>query len=108
MSDGQSLPQQQVINNKVFALLSYLAVLCVIPLLLKTENPFVYQHAKQGLVLFIIQVIVFLSSIVLPWVFVGFFYCITAVLSALGIIDSLKGRFVRMPVIADVADKIVL
>ncbi len=26
----------------------------------------------------------------------------------LGIIDSLKGRFVSMPVIADVADKIVL
>jgi len=39
-------------ENKIMAILSYLSILCLIPLFTKKDNEFVYYHAKQGLVLF--------------------------------------------------------
>ena len=36
-------------EGKVFAILSYLSILCIIPLILKKDNEFVLAHGKQGL-----------------------------------------------------------
>ena len=108
MSDGSSYPQQQILEGKIFALLSYLTILCIIPLVLKRDNPFVLTHGKQGLVLFIAEVGIFIASIILPWPLIKVLYFILGLLSIWGIIESLRGRFVKMPFIADIADKIIL
>lgn len=108
MSGESSYPQQQILEGKMFALLSYLTILCIIPLVLKRDNPFALMHGKQGLVLFIAEVGVFIASIILPWPLVKVLYFILGLLSIWGIIESLRGRFVRMPLIADIADKIIL
>ncbi|MBI5144164.1 MAG: zinc ribbon domain-containing protein, partial [Candidatus Omnitrophica bacterium] len=44
---------KEVLEGKPFAILSYLWILCLVPLILKKENRFAMFHAKQGLVLFI-------------------------------------------------------
>jgi uncharacterized membrane protein len=100
--------ESQILEGKIFALLSYLSILCILPLLFKRENTFVLQHGKQGLVIFLGEVAVFIIHIILgPWIFrLGIF--IFGIFSFLGIIAVLKGRYVRLPVVADIADKITL
>lgn len=99
---------QHVLEGKVIALLSYLSILCIIPLVFKKENPFVLQHGKQGLVLFLGEVAVFIIQIVLgEWIFrLGAF--ILGVLSFIGIIAVLKGRYIKIPLVSEIAGKITL
>ncbi len=105
MASNTRYPQSE---NKIFAILAYLSILCIIPLLLKKDDKFVLAHGKQGLVIFITEVAVFIISIVIgQWFFrLGLF--VLGVLSLWGIIEVLRGREVRLPLIADIADKITL
>ena len=107
----KQLPQsdvQQINDGKIYAILSYLSILCVIPLAMKKENPFVLKHGKQGLVIFVAEAAVFILHIILgQWIFqLGMF--VLGVLSFIGIIAVLKGEYVKLPVVADIADQITL
>ena len=96
-----------VLEGKVFAILSYLSILCIIPLILKKENEFVLAHGKQGLVIFVAEVGVFILSILFPGLLkLGWF--ILLVMSFIGIIAVLRGQYVELPLISKVADKITL
>lgn len=98
---------QKVIEGKIFAVMSYLSILCIIPLLFKKDNEFVLLHGKQGLVLFIGQVGVFIISIIFPWFLkLGFF--LIGVMSFVGIVAVLRGLALELPVVARIADKITL
>jgi uncharacterized membrane protein len=108
MSKELSVQEQQVNEGKIFAMLAYLSLLCIIPLVLKKENPFVLKHGKQGLILFLGEVAVFIVHIVLgQWVLklgvVAF-----GVLSFLGIIAALRGREVELPIVSQMAEAITL
>lgn len=100
--------EAQIRDGKVYALLSYLSILCIIPLALKKDNPFVLAHGKQGLVLFVGEVAVFIINIVVgPWILrLGIF--VLGILSFFGIIYVLKGEYYRLPIVAEIADKISL
>jgi uncharacterized membrane protein len=100
--------ENQVLEGKVFAILSYLSILCIIPLVLKKDNAFVLQHSKQGLILFLGEVAVFILHIILgQWILrLGIF--ILGVLSFIGLIAVLKGRQVQLPLISSLADSITL
>lgn len=99
--------EAQVVEGKVFAILSYLSILCIIPLIFKKENAFVLSHGKQGLVLFVGEVAVFILSIVFPWLLkLGIF--VFGIFSFIGIIAVLAGRYIKLPVVAGIADKITL
>ena len=96
-----------VVDGKVFALLAYLSILCIIPLVFKKDDAFVLFHGKQGLVIFIGEVGVFILSIIIPaFLRIGFFCC--GLLSFAGIIAALRGRIVALPLISGIADKITL
>lgn len=99
---------KQILEGKIIAILSYLSILCIIPLLFKKDNPFVLAHGKQGLVIFVGEVAIFIAHIVLgTWVLrLGLF--LSGVISLWGIIEVLRGRYVKLPVIAEIADKITL
>lgn len=98
---------QQVNEGKIFAILGYLWILCIIPLVFKKENTFVLNHGRQGLVIFISVVAVFIFSIVFPWLLrPGLFFF--GVLSLWGILEVLQGKDLRIPFIRDYADKITL
>ena len=98
---------EHIREGKIFAILSYLSICCIIPLIVRKENPFVLEHGKQGLVLFVAQVGVLIISIIFPMILKPFLF-VLGVLSLWGIAAVLKGAFVRFPVVADVADKITL
>lgn len=107
MAKSEQLNDKQVMEGKIFAILSYLSILCIIPLVLKRDNPFVLSHGKQGLVLFIGEVAVFVVSVIFEWILRPSIF-VFGVFSLWGIIEVLKGQYVRMPVVSDIADKITL
>ena len=47
MSKGHRINEKQVIEGKVFAILSYLSILCIIPLLFKKDNDFVLRGDRD-------------------------------------------------------------
>ena len=99
--------EKQVMEGKIFAVLSYLSILCIIPLVLKKDNQFTLVHAKQGLVLFVMEVGVFIISVIFEWIFRPFIF-IFGVLSLWGIVEALRGRELKLPVISEIADRITL
>ena len=104
----QFSPQEDphILEGKSFAVLSYLSILCIIPLILKKDNPFVLAHSKQGLVIFIGQVAVMIVSILLgTWLLrLGMF--VLGAFAFIGILAVLQGRLIKFPVISPIADKI--
>ena len=45
-------------KNKIFGILAYLGILCLIPILVAKDSPFAKYHANQGLVLFLLEIII--------------------------------------------------
>ena len=108
MPEDTSKNHDEIIEGKVLAILSYLSILCIIPLVLKKDNAFVLSHGKQGLVIFVGEVSVFVIHIALgTWILsLGTF--IFGALSLWGIIEVLRGRYIKLPIFSDIADKITL
>ncbi|MFH1046663.1 MAG: DUF4870 domain-containing protein [Candidatus Omnitrophota bacterium] len=97
-------------EGKVIAILSYISILCIIPLILKKDNKFVLHHAKQGLVLFIAEVALSILIIipVLGWVVAPIGSVVLLIVSLIGIIQVLQGSYWKCPVVSDLAEKIKL
>lgn len=106
----QAAKDKEIKEGKFFAVISYISFLCIISLVLKKDNPFALYHAKQGLVLFVMEVVCFLISIVpfLGWLLVVMGFVIFPIFSALGIFQALMGNNGRLPIVSDIADNIVL
>ena len=49
-------------KNKIFAILAYLGILVLIPILAAKDSPFAKYHANQGLVLLIGSFVAFMAS----------------------------------------------
>lgn len=58
-------------EKKILALMSYLPFLCVIPLLKEKNDDFVIFHARQGFVLFILEILGILFFFSLYLLFYG-------------------------------------
>ena len=92
---------QDVEENKLIAVIAYLGILVLVPLLLKKDSPYAQYHGKQGLVLLIAWVIANAVMIipVLGWIagFVGNILCL--ILMIVGIVNALQGEMKELPVI---------
>jgi len=108
MAKHQSHEDKRVIEGKVFAVIAYLGGLCIIPLVLRKDNPFVLHHGKQGLVIFVGEVAVFIIHIILgQWILkLGIF--VLGVFSFIGIIAVLRGKYIKLPIVSGIADSITL
>lgn len=95
-------------DNKLMGILSYIGVLCLIPLLTKKDDEFVFFHAKQGLVLFIAEVITaFVAAIpFIGWVIAPLASLLWIILSIVGIINVLGDKTKELPVLGKYAAKI--
>lgn len=100
--------QDDVLEGKVIAILSYLSILCIIPLIYKKDNLFVLTHSKQGLVLFVGQVAVFILHIVLGTWFLRLGMFVLLVLAFFGLLAVLRGKYIRIPVVSTIAETITL
>ena len=102
----ESGDSKDVEENKVVAALSYVWILFLIPLLAKKESKFCQFHAKQGLVLFLIEVV----GCLVFWIpIIGWILFIAVVVFAIiGILKALSGEYWEMPFIGEYAKKINL
>ncbi|MCX5705110.1 MAG: hypothetical protein NTZ92_03495 [Candidatus Omnitrophica bacterium] len=96
-------------EGRFFAVISYISFLCIVSLVLKPDNKFAQFHTKIGLVLFMLEVIVFLLSIIgiLSWIKAAGLVIFTLI-SLWGIIQAMLGRYCRLPLISDIADKVII
>jgi len=103
--------EEQVIKEgRFFAVISYVSFLCIITLLLKKNNNFALYHAKQGLVLFVMEVVAFILSIIplLGWLIGIFGYMLFLLLSLWGIMQAALGIYCRIPVITEISENVIL
>ena len=93
--------KKDIDDNKVIAMLSYIGILFLIPMLTKKESNFCQAHAKQGMVLFI-------TAIVLGWIpFLGQILLLGIVVVAIiSIIKTLDGQYWPIPVLDDLSKKL--
>lgn len=91
--------------NKVLALLSYLGILWLIPLLAAPNSRFAKFHTNQGLVLWIANLIVGVVSPILAvipilgWIALIVLWIITLALMIIGIVNAVQGRAKQLPII---------
>jgi uncharacterized membrane protein len=101
---------KDVDDNKAMAAIAYLGILCLIPLLGKKDSPYAQHHAKQGLILVIAWLILFVLNIIpvfgqLVW-FIG--SIVLLILSIMGIVKALNGEWWEVPVIGQYAKQLKL
>ena len=101
-----SLADKDIEANKTLAALSYVWILCLVPLLGKRNSKFAQFHAKQGLVLFVIEIIAGLIF----WfpIFGQLLMLAIAVVAVMGIIKTLNGEWWEIPYIYEWSQKINL
>jgi uncharacterized membrane protein len=92
-------------NEKVMAVLAYIGILVIIPLLVSKKNPFVTFHVKQGLVLLSITIIIWaLGYLMLP---IWFLYRLVdlgvLILAIMGIINVANNKQEELPLVGQFA-----
>lgn len=99
---------KDVSENKLIAALSYIGILCLIPLLAKKESKYCQEHGKQGLVLVIAWIILFVIGIVpvLGWIIAFFGNIVFLIIAIVALIKCLMGEFWEIPVIGQYRHKL--
>jgi fumarate reductase subunit D len=99
---------KEVEEGRLFAILSYISFLCFAPLFLKKENRFAFFHARQGLVIFIGEILAAVLSVVPFFGAIVQFLAILvfSIASVTGIIQVLMGQYWKMPYVYPIAEKI--
>ena len=103
-------------DRTLMVVLSYLGLLALIPYLTKKEDPEIHWHAKNGVGLLILDVVVWVIAMILVWVLpdaigcgVNAIMCIVwigiLVLHVYCIIQAVGGKRPRIPVVTDFAEK---
>ncbi|MCK9361621.1 hypothetical protein M0Q28_05385 [Patescibacteria group bacterium] len=96
-------------DNRWMAALSYLGILCLIPLLAKKDSKFVQEHAKQGLVLLFVEIMfAILSNGGVPVLDVlGQLGSAAAFIASIaGLVHVFKGAFWEIPFLGALRKKI--
>lgn len=94
--------KQDIEKNRVLAALGYLGILCFVPLLLRKKSPYAQFHAKQGVVLFVLETFAFFFSVV-P-ILGHFIWLVTVIaiviLSIVGYVKALTGEAWSLPLLS--------
>lgn len=95
-------------ETRLAAIMSYVPFLCLVPLanINWRENEEARFHARQGIVLFVIEIIavVLLIDDMAKFIFKSILV-LAAALAVTGIYFTLQGKRIRLPIISDLADK---
>lgn len=94
---------KDVEENKAVAALSYAWILCLVPLLGKRDSKFAQFHAKQGLVLFVVELA---AGLVVWFPFFGQLLMLgLIVVSVMGIVKTVNGEWWKIPYIYEWSKK---
>ena len=108
--EALEVDEEDAENNKIFGILAYLGILCLVPLFAAKNSPFAKYHANQGLVLFVVEIALGIVLQILNYIFgffgLGFVSVILGLtwlgvfaLLIMGIINAAAGKCVPLPVI---------
>jgi uncharacterized membrane protein len=99
--------QKMIEEGKAAAILGYIPFMCFVPLIKMKDNPFAVKHGKQGLLLFVIEILAVLF--LLPKIS-DFFWSAVIILCAIfalvGILNAVQGKSFKIPYIGDLGEKI--
>ena len=109
MEEEKKAPRSKAFSGEnAYAILAYLWILCLVPILMKKEGEFVRFHVRQGLMLFIVEIgiaIIGIIPLLGPIIYMlGILVC--GLLSLAGIVQVLMGNRWKIPVIGEWAEKI--
>lgn len=105
MADFNNTPnndfsQEDIDKNKVYAILAYFGILVLIPILAAKDSKFARFHANQGLILFLIEIIV---SVLANFIgFIGLINVAVAVFAIMGIVYAAQGQAKDLPLIGSI------
>jgi uncharacterized membrane protein len=107
MSEVQVIQAQSGLSNKILACMSYLGILALVPLILNNDDHYVRFHARQGVVIWMWEVIA-IYALAIPggrMIFsVSTFLCFA--LSVVGLMSVLLGRAWKLPMVGNWAESI--
>lgn len=103
-------------KNKIFGILAYLGILCLVPILAAKDSPFAKYHGNQGLVLFIVWIVMAVAINIIDIILLtilpsglgfivsilGLAYLGLLILAVLGIINAAAGKCVPLPLIGGI------
>ena len=104
MPEAHTVPTfdpKDIEDNKVVACLAY--IIFFIPMLAAKDSKFAMEHAKQGLVLLIVSIIILIAGMVIPvigWFLIGpLGSLLILIVAIIAIVKTLQGEFWEIPVI---------
>lgn len=98
MQNQNNSPKGNIGNEKELAALSYMWIFSVIILLAKRDNEFIQHHARRGVVLFILSLLLW----ILPVLRYG--ELVVLVFMVLGFITAALGNENTLPILSEIAD----
>lgn len=94
-------------EDRLYALLGYAMIFCVVPLLFRKDSELAVFHGRQGLALFLVEMSGFILSVIFPVLFRPFLI-VFLVASLWGMIGALRGGRARIPLVHRLAERLVL
>lgn len=108
--DIQMNPEEPTVveKNTFMAILSYIGPLVIIPFLTAKDDPFVYFHIRQGLMLFIAEVALWFLMATFWFLFPiwQIINLVIFVLAVIGIINAIGGKEKELPIVGKYAKSI--
>lgn len=88
-------------NNTFLAVISYIGPLVIFSYLMSKDSEFVRFHAKQGMVVFGIEVIMWIISSMMysMWMVLNVVNLATLILSIIGIVNAVQGNKKELPLV---------
>jgi uncharacterized membrane protein len=106
---------EDVEKNKIFGIIAYLWILCLVPIIVAKDSPFAKYHANQGLVLFILEIVIsvtlYILSVVITTILPALYFIVPIlglvhlgplILLIMGIINAAAGKCVPLPLIGGI------
>lgn len=90
-------------HSKLYACLSYLSILIIIPAFAVGKDSFVRFHLNQGLVLLIANILFGCISFIPHMALIGdLLNCVVLILAVMGIVSAFQGQKKKLPVIGSI------
>ncbi|MCK5833394.1 hypothetical protein KAH81_06965 [bacterium] len=101
-SASEPIEMDEIDEGRGLALLAYIPFLCFIPYIKgKNTNRFAYEHGKQGIILFLFEIVAILGA--LFWKVALF---LAAIVALAGVIYVIQGKLWKIPWIGPLGEKI--
>ena len=91
--------------EKLWRIFSYIPILCLIPLIQDVQNEDLQRHARQGIVLMLLEIVICILLIpAVTQIILGVGLGICVLFAVIGAVNGFQGRYWRIPIVADIAE----